>query len=208
MPPPVSLLLPLRSSLPLFLLCISFFVFILLALLLILTRNRTLHTPLKHPILQQELLDGDVIPNSDSLSSSSTIPIEVVEEGEKKGGDERKRKKRVRKKKQENRSPIGDDQTELGRFWLEMVVSTAEGKSGDVEKDCIYPFSSFSSVTQRRIKQQYDLLVKSNASKTLSMDQVFLIFSWCWLNCSFAVYCLYAWLWIWAFQSMFIFADF
>ncbi|RRT44084.1 hypothetical protein B296_00035376, partial [Ensete ventricosum] len=39
----------------------------------------------------------------------------------------------------------------------------------------IYPFSSFASSTQRRIKLQYDEIVESNKAKTLTVAQVFLL---------------------------------
>ncbi|XVF25127.1 hypothetical protein REPUB_Repub13aG0187000 [Reevesia pubescens] len=37
---------------------------------------------------------------------------------------------------------------------------------------CLYPFTSTSSATQRKIKQQYDLLVKCNENKGLTLAQV------------------------------------
>ncbi|KAL3632918.1 hypothetical protein CASFOL_025902 [Castilleja foliolosa] len=37
---------------------------------------------------------------------------------------------------------------------------------------CLYPFTKSSSATQRKIKQQYDQLVKSHGSKGLTLDQV------------------------------------
>lgn len=41
-----------------------------------------------------------------------------------------------------------------------------------LESDCMYPFTSSSSVLQRKIKLQYDELVKSNESKKLTLPQV------------------------------------
>ncbi|KAK2983813.1 hypothetical protein RJ640_008489 [Escallonia rubra] len=49
------------------------------------------------------------------------------------------------------------------------------GGGGGKEKEelvCLYPFTSSSSATQRRIKQQYDQLVKSHESSGLTMAQV------------------------------------
>lgn len=90
------------------------------------------------------------------------------------GGEEReekkKKKKRGRKKKQEAQSGAGSDGgEETGSREKDRVLEWAGGKQG---MDCIYPFSTFSSATQRRIKQQYDQLVKSNQAKALTMAQV------------------------------------
>lgn len=54
----------------------------------------------------------------------------------------------------------------------------AEGGKGEslaaakVAGEWLYPFISSSSAVQRRIKQQYDLLVKSNDDKALTLAQV------------------------------------
>ncbi|KAL5728788.1 hypothetical protein ACHQM5_001828 [Ranunculus cassubicifolius] len=47
-----------------------------------------------------------------------------------------------------------------------------KGMSVEGDKHCVYPFTSLSSATQRKIKQQYDQLVKSNVSKGLTITQV------------------------------------
>ncbi|XP_026449280.1 uncharacterized protein LOC113349519 [Papaver somniferum] len=77
---------------------------------------------------------------------------DLVEKGKKK-------KKRVKKKK-ENKEDF-DKQSYLPVFVQE--------KNG---LDSLYPFTSSSSITQRKIKQQYDQLVKSHDSKSLTLAQV------------------------------------
>lgn len=72
--------------------------------------------------------------------------------------EEKKRKKK--KKRAKNKTP--DSNEEVG-----------------IEKDglvCLYPFTKSSSATQRKIKQQYDQLVKSHGSNGLTLDQVFFPF--------------------------------
>lgn len=71
----------------------------------------------------------------------------------------KKKKKRVKKKK-ENKEDF-DKQSYLPVFVQE--------KNG---LDSLYPFTSSSSITQRKIKQQYDQLVKSHDSKALTLAQV------------------------------------
>lgn len=55
-----------------------------------------------------------------------------------------------------------------------MVAAGAEemGKAGAGKAGSIYPFSSFASATQRKIKVQYDELVRSNQAKALTVAQV------------------------------------
>ncbi|CAH8381271.1 unnamed protein product [Eruca vesicaria subsp. sativa] len=73
----------------------------------------------------------------------------------------RKKKKRGKKKKSEVRGGV-----ESGGDGL---VSKSEMKPEFV---CLYPFTSSSSATQRKIKQQYDHLVKCNSDKGLTLAQV------------------------------------
>ncbi|KAG6395729.1 hypothetical protein SASPL_141853 [Salvia splendens] len=67
--------------------------------------------------------------------------------------DKKRRKKRARKKK------AGPSEEE-------------EGRKGKEELVCLYPFTKSCSATQRKIKQQYDQLVKSHGSNGLTLDQV------------------------------------
>lgn len=75
----------------------------------------------------------------------------------------RKRKKRGKKKKSEVRGGGNDESGGDG------LVSGSETKPEFV---CLYPFTSPSSATQRKIKQQYDHLVKCNSDKGLTLAQV------------------------------------
>ncbi|KAL1538192.1 hypothetical protein AAHA92_26963 [Salvia divinorum] len=67
--------------------------------------------------------------------------------------DKKKKRKRARKKK------AGPSEEEGGRKEKEELV-------------CLYPFTKSCSATQRKIKQQYDQLVKSHGSNGLTLDQV------------------------------------
>ncbi|OAY36512.1 uncharacterized protein LOC110626816 [Manihot esculenta] len=73
----------------------------------------------------------------------------------------KKKKKRAKKKKMDSKSE-------------ENGGSGSDSGSGQVKPElvCLYPFTSTSSATQRKIKQQYDQLVKCNESKGLTLAQV------------------------------------
>ncbi len=45
-------------------------------------------------------------------------------------------------------------------------------KGGSHNSNCPYPFTSSGSMIQRKIKEQYDELVRSNVAKTLTLAQV------------------------------------
>lgn len=96
------------------------------------------------------------------------------EEKECSGGNQRVRKKKRAKKK--NSSHLqqedgggggGEDMSEKGNSG---PVSGSRIKADVV---CFYPFTSSTSATQRKIKKQYDELMKCNASKKLTLSQVF-----------------------------------
>ena len=76
------------------------------------------------------------------------------------GGEQREKKKKKRVKKK--RAKGGDD-----------AVEEKEKEKEKQELVCLYPFTSSSSATQRKIKQQYDQLVKCHGSKGLTLAQVF-----------------------------------
>ncbi|XP_042405454.1 uncharacterized protein LOC121995754 [Zingiber officinale] len=85
------------------------------------------------------------------------------------GSEEKGRRKRSRKKRVESRG--GSDGADEERN----AASVDTYRIGDLEFgkiEFIYPFSSFASSTQRKIKMQYDEIVKSNKEKTLTMAQV------------------------------------
>ncbi|KAF8045398.1 hypothetical protein N665_5014s0002 [Sinapis alba] len=73
----------------------------------------------------------------------------------------KKKKKRGKKKKKSEVREGGNDESG--------GVSNLETKPEFV---CLYPFTSSSSATQRKIKQQYDHLVKCNTAKGLTLAQV------------------------------------
>lgn len=84
-------------------------------------------------------------------------------------GDQRVKKKKKRAKKKR----LNLQSEECGE---ERCVETEHSDSGCLVKNdlvCLYPFTSSSSVMQRRIKQQYDELVKCNEAKGLTLAQVF-----------------------------------
>lgn len=94
-----------------------------------------------------------------------------LEGGRGDSGEEQRGKKKKRKAKKKKKNSIGED--------------SAEEKGGEREKTgldsgvrlesvCLYPFTSSSSAMQRKIKQQYDGLVKCHESKKLTLAQVFL----------------------------------
>nr|AKM76867.1 AT1G17665-like protein [Monsonia marlothii] len=83
------------------------------------------------------------------------------------GGDQRgKRKKKRAKKKKLN--PGGEDGGERGGN----ESGLDSGSRVKQELVCLYPFTSSSSATQRKIKQQYDQLVKCHEAKGLTLAQV------------------------------------
>ena len=52
------------------------------------------------------------------------------------------------------------------------LVNVEENRESNEKLVCLYPFTSSSSAAQRKIKQQYDQLVKSHESKELTFAQV------------------------------------
>lgn len=83
-------------------------------------------------------------------------------EGERVGSDceeKKKKKKRAKKKRPDSKPEEGGGLEE----------KKEEAQEGLV---CLYPFTTSSSATQRKIKQQYDQLVKSHESDGLTLAQV------------------------------------
>lgn len=89
-------------------------------------------------------------------------------------GEQKRRKKRGKKKKAhlEDRG-ISDG---LGDATCLEIGDEPKRQQQSKVGDSLYPFSSFASATQRKIKLQYDQLVRSNQAKALTVDQVRLIF--------------------------------
>lgn len=89
------------------------------------------------------------------------------------GQGQRRRKKRAKKKskksdKEEEQSVGGRDEKKVE----ECGPCPDSGSQDKPELICLYPFTSSGSATQRRIKQQYDELVKCHESKGLTLVQV------------------------------------
>lgn len=122
-------------------------------------------------IAQQQKQETGCEPDPGDLASSLLLEIlpssspkwdsvfskgeDIDDPGEKSGSgqeDKKRKKKRVRKKKP---GPIEE-----------------ERKDSKEELVCLYPFTKSCSATQRKIKQQYDQLVKSHGSNGLTLDQV------------------------------------
>ncbi|CAH9090492.1 unnamed protein product [Cuscuta epithymum] len=91
--------------------------------------------------------DGYVVEEKESVS---VLGMEAVKE-------KRKKKKRAKKKRPDSNGEK-EAREEVAREKQELV--------------CVYPFTTSSSATQRRIKQQYDELVSCHASKGLKLAQV------------------------------------
>ncbi|KAJ8442936.1 hypothetical protein Cgig2_022302 [Carnegiea gigantea] len=89
-------------------------------------------------------------------------------EDEKESKGKKKKKKKRAKKKQNSSSDMVDLQVGSGREEREGEV----GLRNKEELVCLYPFTSSSSATQRKIKRQYDQLVRSHESKGLTLAQV------------------------------------
>ena len=86
-------------------------------------------------------------------------------------GDEECVKKKKKKRGKKKRSD-GDD---LSKTQVVIKEGLTEGIGKEKENQdlvCLYPFTSSSSATQRKIKQQYDQLVKSHESDGLTLLQV------------------------------------
>ncbi|EEF34974.1 uncharacterized protein LOC8266965 [Ricinus communis] len=83
----------------------------------------------------------------------------------------KKKKKRAKKKRLDLKSEEENGAQDKG---IEREMDGSDSVSGPVKQElvCLYPFTSSSSATQRKIKQQYDHLVKCNESKGLTLAQV------------------------------------
>ncbi|KAJ0964497.1 hypothetical protein J5N97_025635 [Dioscorea zingiberensis] len=119
--------------------------------------HRRRHRPAEEGIRPQESLIA--LPQ---LPATPPVVVKLaVEDGEQRG-----RKRRGRKNKLEG---VGSGSDGGKGEACEMAVRK-DVKDG--LEDCMYPFSSSASATQRKIKMQYDQLVKSNQAKSLTMNQV------------------------------------
>ncbi|WOL09119.1 hypothetical protein Cni_G17872 [Canna indica] len=119
------------------------------------------HLPAKVPPTQPPpRVDGDDGGEKEAAGA-------VVEESV--GGEDKGRRKKTRKKKVESRG--GSEGSDDAKNAV-AATGGAMGEVGSGSMESTYPFSSSASATQRKIKLQYDEIVKSNKAKTLSMTQV------------------------------------
>lgn len=94
-------------------------------------------------------------------------------------------KKKKRKAKKKKMNSLAEDEGGGER------ANSGSDSGLRLESVCLYPFTSSSSAMQRKIKQQYDELVKCNESKTLTLPQVIYSSIYCHLilviyrNCCF-----------------------
>ncbi|XP_059641634.1 uncharacterized protein LOC132283656 isoform X2 [Cornus florida] len=107
------------------------------------------------------LLSGEA--RDDQVPNGSGLDVERVDScGEDCG--KKKKKKRVKKKRANSKAEEGCEEGFVEKEGLEVKEKQ--------ELVCLYPFTSSSSATQRKIKQQYDQLVKSHESNGLTLAQV------------------------------------
>ncbi|KAK6914765.1 hypothetical protein RJ641_019882 [Dillenia turbinata] len=104
-------------------------------------------------------------PNSPKLDSVSDGSSEFGDNKSVEDCGKKKRKKRAKKKRTGLQSENGEEERERSVEREEMGLKEKE------ELVCLYPFTNSSSATQRKIKQQYDLLVKSHESNALTLAQ-------------------------------------
>lgn len=92
------------------------------------------------------------------------------------GQDRGHRKKKRAKKKSKKSGLDGEEEQSIGEFDENEVEKSELGLDSSsqdkLELICLYPFTSSGSAIQRRIKQQYDEVVKSNESNGLTLAQV------------------------------------
>lgn len=83
----------------------------------------------------------------------------------------KKKKKKRGKKKRSDADDSSKSQVVLKEGLIEGIGKEKENQ----DLVCLYPFTSSSSATQRKIKQQYDQLVKSHETDGLTLLQVHLL---------------------------------
>ncbi|XP_058073899.1 uncharacterized protein LOC131222739 [Magnolia sinica] len=117
------------------------------------------------------LIDAGIDESAGNCARADGSEMDFAGDG---GGDDcersgdlkgKKKKKRSKKKRQQNPQVEEEEGVE---YQATMPRAAAE-KSG---VDFLYPFTSASSATQRKIKLHYDELVRSNDAKALTMAQV------------------------------------
>ncbi|XP_024970581.1 uncharacterized protein LOC112509712 isoform X2 [Cynara cardunculus var. scolymus] len=123
--------------------------------------NLTSHDSNPNNSLLLEILPALLEDNNRGADNSESTAVGDEECGKK------KKKKRGRKKRLD-----GNDSSK-GQVVIKDGLIAGIGKEKDHDDlVCLYPFTSSSSATQRKIKQQYDQLVKSHESNGLTLLQV------------------------------------
>lgn len=124
--------------------------------------NQQLSRSLLHDILPSDASKWAQLFSDDIFGKKGSdmdgFPVGTEEEEEEKMS--KKKKKRGKKKKPD---PIE-------------CSEEARKKEKKEELVCLYPFTTSTSATQRKIKQQYDQLVKSHESNGLTLAQVHILF--------------------------------
>ncbi|RWW70486.1 hypothetical protein BHE74_00021833 [Ensete ventricosum] len=158
------------SFLP-FISSLSFSLLFLLLLILYLRNKKRGHPRLgcrerEHHHLRRDLSawDPSPQPSEDGGEKDAAAAAEPA------GSEDKGRRKKARKKRGGGcgGSEGGDDDRNA-------AAACGMGEVRNRRMERIYPFSSFASSTQRRIKLQYDEIVESNKAKTLTVAQVFLL---------------------------------
>ncbi|KAI3786169.1 hypothetical protein L1987_45301 [Smallanthus sonchifolius] len=124
-----------------------------------------------HITTVQNVKSSDSSPNSSLLLEIWPALLEDNQKTNKSeptaAGDEECEKKRKKKKKKRGKKKRSDSLVEKEEL-IEGIGKERENQ----DLVCLYPFTSSSSATQRKIKQQYDQLVKSHESNGLTLLQV------------------------------------
>ena len=113
----------------------------------------------------------EVLPSDSAKWASLFEDPDSVSSGREGPGAEEQRGKKKRRKAKKKKANSGAEEVKGGGE--SEGVNTGSDPGVRFESGCLYPFTSSSSATQRRIKQQYDELVKCNESKKLTLAQVF-----------------------------------
>ncbi|XP_061371107.1 uncharacterized protein LOC133313715 [Gastrolobium bilobum] len=109
----------------------------------------------------------EVLPSDSAKWASLFDDPDSVSSGQEGPGEEQRGKKKKRKTKKKRMNSVTEEKGEER-------ANTGSGSDSGVrlESACLYPFTSSGSAMQRKIKQQYDELVKCNESKKLTLSQV------------------------------------
>lgn len=113
----------------------------------------------------------EVLPSDSAKWASLFEDPDSVSSGREGPGAEEQRGKKKRRKAKKKKANSGAEEVKGGGE--SEGVYTGSDPGVRFESGCLYPFTSSSSAMQRRIKQQYDELVKCNESKKLTLAQVF-----------------------------------